>query len=256
MDDSVGAGPWTITAETRAAVLLTEAAAALAEGAPERAVAIAEEILDTDPDDTDALLLIAEAAPRYGHAEVGVLAARQARARGVEPGTVEAAALLAACEVEEALVTADARIGRNRDDARAHAVRGQALEALGRLADADAALAQAHALDPARFPLPPVLDDWDHLWLRALGKLEPADRDELRAMEIILAEAPTLTELRAVHPPASPSTLALVLEPEAERPTLHIYQRNLARGVRSEDEAIERLVDALQGELDAIREGL
>lgn len=256
MDDSVGAGPWTITAETRAAVLLAEAAAALAEGAPERAVSIAEEILDTDPDDTDALLLIAEAAPRYGHAEVGVLAARQARARGVEPGTVEAAALLAACEVEEALVTADARIGRDRNDARAHAVRGQALEALGRLADADAALAQAHALDPERFPLPPRLDDWDHLWLKALSKLEPVDRDELRAMEIVLAEAPTLDELRAVHPPASPSTLALVLDAEATRPTLHIYQRNLARGVHTEDEAVDRLVDAIQGELDAIREGL
>lgn len=256
MDDSVGAGRWTITEETRAAVLLTEAAAALAEGAPERAVAIAEEILDTNPDDTDALLMIAEAAPRYGHAEVGVLAARQARARGVEPGTVEAAALLAACEVEEALVSADMRIGRDRNDARAHAVRGQALEVLGRVADADAALAEAHRLDPGRFPLPPRLDDWDGLWLSALSQLEPEDRDDLRAMQIVLAEVPSLEELRSVHPPASPSTLALVLEPGADRPSLHIYQRNLARGVRTEAEAVERLVDAIQGELDAIREGL
>lgn len=251
MDDSVPHRPWAISPETRHAVLLGEAREALARGEAERAVALAEEVLDVDPDEVDALRLIADAAPRFGHAEVGVLAARQLRARGRDPGAVEAAALLAACEVEQALAVADARIAADSADARAWAVRGQALEILERFGEADEALGAAHRLDPGRYPRPLPVDDqgWDLLVLAAASRMDDPERDRLRAVHLEVRTAPRLDELRSVHPPASPNTAALLLETPGVRPTIAVYRRNVLRGALTENEAIDRLVDALAAEL-------
>jgi Flp pilus assembly protein TadD len=154
LDDIVGggAGGWTLDPSARHAMLLDAARTALQRGDHVSAVILAEELLDDAPDDTDALLVVAEAAPVYGHGEVGALAAAQAGRRGADIGSLEAFALFSACEVDRALVSADAAITRRAEDARAHLVRGLALECNGRVAESEAAFARAAELDPEAYP--------------------------------------------------------------------------------------------------------
>ena len=249
-DDRPEAAPWAIQPEAQVAVLLAEARRLVVDGEPEAAVCLAEELLDHDPEDAEALLVIAEAAPRYGHGEVGVLAARQARARGADPGAVEAAALYAACELEGALEAADARILTHPADARAHAIRGMSLEVLGRLADADAALAHAHTLRPSAYPLPHRVPaaDWEPLLLAALSRLEPTERDAVRGWAFSWHAAPSLPLLASSHPPIPPTTRAIVSVDDHGTPQCDLFTRNLARGCADEAELVERLAQALRDE--------
>ncbi len=256
-------------------MLLDASRAALASGDAAAAVALAEELLDEEPDDVDALRIVADAAPRYGHAEVGLLAARQARARGADISALEAAALLAACQVEEALVAADALIAQRppaRTTARALAVRAQALELLGQNDASDAAYAQAHALSPEAYPRPlqVTADAWDTLLLAALSTLPETARDTLRSVELDFADVPDLAELRSRVPPPVPTSDALFHEPPehdraaegsapaADQPIrVTLYRRNLARGASTLDDLTRRIAGALEEELavlDAYRE--
>lgn len=213
---------------------------------------LAEELLDETPDDLDALLIIADAAPRYGHGEVGALAAAQAARRGAEIGALEAAALLSACEVEAALDAAEATLLRRPDDARAHAVRGQALELLGRSIEGAAALARAAALSPERYPLPIAVTpaEWDALLVSASTDLPRELRDALRGVDLDLADLPDLALLQALSPPPSPLVHALVADPDARRPRLQLFRRNLLRGAESVAELEERVRAALHAELE------
>lgn len=237
-------------------MLLDASQIAAAAGDHAEAVVLAEELLEENPDDIEALLIVADSAPRYGHGEVGVLAARQAAQRGAETGAVEAAARLSSCDVEGALTTAEAALRRNDADARAHAIRGQALELLGRIAEGEAALARAAALRPDGYP--PALDvaehSWDPLLLAARSSMDPALRDALRNVELCFRELPNLNTLRALSPPPSPLVDGLVLDPDARRPRLELYRRNLRRGSDSLDRVEERIRDALENEAAVLLE--
>ncbi len=253
MDDTgagVGwaAGGWGITPEVRGAMLLHEAREALNFGDPAAAVAMAEEALEDDPDDVEALLLVADAAARAGQPEVAVLAAAQARKRGAVTGAVEAAALLGACQVEEALVAADSALLRDTTDARSWAVRGQALELLG-LDGAQTAFDSAHALHPERFPRPldVSLERWPKLYLEALGELPDGERAVYLDAVIRWEQVPALADLRALDPPAPPG-LALLGSERDGRVFCTIYRTNLTRGSVDEEDVLDRLTEALATE--------
>jgi hypothetical protein len=256
VDDIVGAaaGGWTLDPAARHAMLLDAARTALAHGDHAAAVVLAEELLDELPDDADALLVVAEAAPEYGHGEVGALAAVQAARRGAEVGALEARALLAACEVERALVSVDAAIARRPDDARAHLVRGLALELCRRDGEAAAAFARAASLDAA--VCPPLLDipadEWEPLLLAAGAGLDAPLRDALRGVSLDLLDLPPLELLRGLHPPPSPLVVALLLEEDGRPPRVEIYRRNLLRGAATLDELEERLRAALHAEAELL----
>jgi tetratricopeptide (TPR) repeat protein len=243
-------GGWALDPRARTAMLLEASREALARGEAATAVALAEELLDEDPDDPDALLVIVNGAPRYGHAEVGVLAAEHARRRGLRPGAAEAAALFAACEVQRALDCADAVLAAEPDDPRAHALRGQALEILGREPEADEALRRAAALRPDAYPLPFRVDpgDWDGLLLAAISGLPTHLRDALRTIDLELRELPELTELRALDPPPSPAIDVLYSERPGERPKILLFRRNLARGSVTQADVVARIRSALDTE--------
>lgn len=224
---------------------------------PASAAALAEELLDLDPDDVEALLMVADAAPRYGHAEVGMLAAAHARARGGQVGAVEAAALLAACEVDRALASAEDALRRDPANARAYAIRGQALDLLGRPDEARSALTRAWELRPDAFPLPLPASDttWDGLLPEVLSSLDPDVRDLARTVDIRFADLPELSQLRALAPPASPLVDALLHEQEGStRMCVTFYRRNLARGARSLDELAQRMREALASELALVED--
>lgn len=233
-------------------MLLDASRNALAQGDHTAAVVLAEELLDETPDDLEALLVVAAAAPGYGHGEVGALAASQAARRGADVGALEAAALLAACQVDRALTAADAAIQRRPDDARAHFVRGMALELSGDPVEALASLAHATALDAVAYP--PALelpaDDWDALVFAAIAGLDPALRDALKGVTLALVDLPALEMLRGLSPPPSPLIDALLIDPDAREPRLEIYRRNLLRDSASADDVEERIRRALHDEAE------
>ena len=80
---------------------------AMRRGDPMEAVALSEEVLEEEPGEVDALLLVAEAAPAYGHGAVALLAADQAERRGGQVGALRAAALLSLGRLEAALAESD-----------------------------------------------------------------------------------------------------------------------------------------------------
>ncbi|MFN7143551.1 MAG: hypothetical protein ACK4YP_07245, partial [Myxococcota bacterium] len=142
----------------------------------------------------------------------------------------------------------------NPADARAHAVRGQALELLGRIPEGEAALRRAAELRADRYPLPLALtdDQWDTLLLAASSSLDRTRRDALRRVTVTFADLPTLEALRALTPPPSPLVDALLLDPDAKRPLLQLYRRNLLRGASDLGEIESRLRDALEAEADLL----
>lgn len=232
------------------ALTLEVARSTAAAGDLHTALAIAEEVLDLHPDDLDALLMVAELAPRVGLAASAVAAVDQAAARGARPGAVAAAALFAAGRLEDAVAEADRRLADAPDDARAHAVRGQALELLGRAAEADEALARAARLAPSRFALGPPLAEaaWDPLLLAARSGLDPSDRAALRDVAVRFVDLPDLDDLRAVAapwPPPSPAVDGLYDVRRPDEPVLWLFRRNLARGASDADAVVERLRDRL-----------
>ncbi|MSQ03251.1 MAG: hypothetical protein EXR71_15395 [Myxococcales bacterium] len=254
MDDALPP-VWGIPDEAQGAVLLDAARRLMLEGAYDSAVGLAEELLDVDPTDTDALLIVADAAARYGHGEVALLAVRQARALGARADVLEAAALLASCQPEAALAAAESHLVSTPDDARAHAIRGQALEILGRLPEADEALARAHALRPSAYPRPLAVDDsdWDGLLILALSRMEDEARTETRTWTFAFVPAPTAERLRISDPPVPPSVHALAL-PEDDGVSCELYTRALTRGCADDDELIERLTQAVADEVENLRE--
>jgi tetratricopeptide (TPR) repeat protein len=252
-DDVIRAGPWMLPADVHAAVLLDEARAALRRGEAATAAVLAEEVLDHDPDDLDALRIVADAAPRYGHGEVGMLAAEQAGRRGARTATLTAAARLAACQVDGALESADHALADDPEDARAHAVRAQALEFLGRADEADRAYAQAYRLRPAAYPraLAVPAATWDTLVHAARADLVPELRDALRRVDLVVDDLPDLVALHAIVPPPNPTSDGVLFGQGGEA-RIVLYRRNLARGATSLDDVTARITHALEGELEAL----
>ncbi len=254
MDDALPP-VWGIPDEAQGAVLLDAAQRLMLEGAYDAAVGLAEELLDVDPEDTGALLIVADAAARYGHGEVALLAARQARRLGAQVDVLEAAALLASCHPEAALAAMERYLESAGDDARAHAIRGQSLEILGRVTEADEALARAHALRPAAYPLPLSVDesDWEGLLIQAISRMDDDARTETRTWAFAFRPAPTPDRLRTSDPPVPPSVHALAL-PGEDGVSCELYTRALTRGCADEDELIERLTIAVADEVENVRE--
>lgn len=244
--------PWFVGADTASAVLMDAAHRQAHLGEYALAVALAEELLDLDPENADALLLVADAAPRYGHGEVGVLAARSAAALGADPGAALAAALYAAGQAAEALERAEACLLQGRDLARSHAVRALSLELLGRIPEADEALACAHALRPEAYPLPVAVPDdaWDSHLLRAIAGLDLHEQAGIRHWEISFHAAPTPEALVRANPPLPPSSMSSLVQGDDGRPHCHLYTRNLTRGCSTEAAVVDRITDTLRDELE------
>ncbi len=255
MDEVAAPSGWVLDPGAQVVMLLAEARARLTRGETVTAVVLAEEVLDVTPDDREALTIIADAAPRYGHGEVGLLAAQAAARSGADTRTLQAAAFLAMCDVNAALATADARLVDAPDDARAHAVRAQALDLLARPQEAANAYARALHLRPDAFPRPLVVPDaaWDEVVQAAVSSLPFEARDTLRRMDLRVVEIPDLARLQTFSPPPNPTCDAW-LDAEGKRPTITIHRRNLARGARSLDELTHRVIRALETELDAYAE--
>lgn len=252
-EDVVEVGRWTVDPRVRQALTLQAAERAFRADDPSTALALAEELLDADPDDVEALLLVAEAAPSCGQAEVAVLASAQLRRRGQDPGAAEPAALFAAGRLPEALLAAEQVVERHPDEADAHAVLARILLQLGQPRQASAALQRASELDPVAYPAPLDLraEEWDGLLVEALSGLSRRERSRARELDIRFEDIPELDDLRAAtHPFPSlpPSVDGLLLHAE-EADILKFYRRNLSFGAETTTDVVDRMRAVLEGEL-------
>lgn len=255
-DDVVDQPRWTMDTRVRAALTLHSATDALHAGDPSLALALAEELLDDDPDDLEGLRVVAEAAPLCGHAGVAVLACEQLRRRGFDPGVLELEALLACGRLAEAGTVASRLVSAPTVDGRVYAAWALLLDLGGDRPAADDAWRRAAAADPKRYPalLRIAEPEWGSLLLEALSALDHDARAAARTVPIEFADLPTLVDLIAVPAPypALPPSLGALLCTHVEPIELRLYRRNLARGAATAADVVERMRAALENELGAL----
>lgn len=261
MDDVPAGGAWQIDPETRAAMRLDRLRTAFGRRDWGDAILEAEELLDEQPDQAEALFLLGEALLELGDWEL----ARAAYDHRVALDGGDAASLvglavaaLHLCDLPEAAEAAREAVRRDPANAEAHHTLGLALERMpGRQGEALAEQISASHLDPERYPLPITLKhpQWEEAIGAALQRLHPRLRDFYARVPFRIEDLPDLTELRAADPPLSPTVVALYTgsppeegDPFALRPeAIRLFSRNLSRA-GSVDAVVDELEVALRDE--------
>lgn len=241
-DDEILTGQWQLDPGMRLALRLKTTRAAADRGDWPRVVLEAEELLDEDPQDADALLLLGNALLELGDAENAAdvledhLRVAEASAdvlSGLALARFEMCDLVGATEAAREALRLDGSI------AEAHYTLALAAERQGARDTATRSLQAAHALDPANYPLPLDLHD-EHLELalrHALPAVPPQLVDFWRDVPIAIEEEPSIQELLATSPRLPPTVGGLYAgtPPEGDavlhaRPeALRLFRRNLAR---------------------------
>jgi tetratricopeptide (TPR) repeat protein len=267
MDDEVMGG-WSIDPETRAALRLDRVRRALDQGDFGGAVIEVEELLDEDPEHSEALVLLGEALLELGDAEGAVDAYEHhlqvaAADSASSPWMIPALAGLAiarfeSCDLQGAVEAARESARLAPDLAESHFYLGLALERLpGRMAEALSAFVAAQQLDPEAYPFPMQLSrkQWDDLIERARRLLPKVLQDFWKGVPFRVEDLPPIDDLRRSDPPITPTVSALYEgeppedgDPWQRRPeALRLFTGNLAR-LGSEDAVVEDLVRSMQEE--------
>jgi len=252
------AGGWTLAPGMLRELRLKKAGQALADGDPDLATVEAEELLDEEPANVDALLIVGDASLEIGVPACAIEAFSQAldlvddapRARSgiciarFELGDLEGcvSAAEAACASHPALVEP-------------WYYRGLALERLGRREEAQASLARAAEMAPDVYPVVPAMPDdtWAAQIRSGLDALPGSLRGWASGVPIETSWFPDLAALRALDPTASPTVPAVC---EGEPPPLsdgpvpwenhprciRLYRGNLERIAGVERVSVARLV--------------
>jgi len=273
-DDTLGGGGWGFDRGHLSQLQLDRARETLEAGDPARALAEAEELLDSQPDDAVALAVVGRAALVLGDGATAA-AALQAVARAL-PDDAEVWAELARARFSSAdwdgALTAVGQvlaISAPADAAVATAcfVRGQITlrSALSPApaplpspgsppGDPQADLARAAALDPARYPLAHPLSDarWRTCLQRALLAVSEPVQAFLEGVPLAEQAWPTLERLQAGLPLATPEVGALAqgeppaVDPWITRPeTITLFRENLCWPPASGEIISQRIAQAL-----------
>lgn len=261
MDDGPAGGAWQIDPDTRRRLRLDRVRAAFERGDWDEVVLEAEELLDEEPDHTEALFLLGEALLELGDWEV----AREVYDHRVGLDGVDAPALvglavasLHLCDLPAAAEAAREAVRLDPGHAEGHHTLGLALERMpGRQGEALAEFSAAAHLEPERYPLPITLrhPDWELAIGSALERLHPRLRTFYEQVPFRIEELPDLAELRSADPPLSPTVVALYAgdppddeDPFDRRPdAMRLFARNLGRA-GSLDGVVEDLAGALRDE--------
>ncbi len=261
MDDEVVSGVWEIDPDTRAELRLRRIRSAVHQADWPAAVIEAEELLDEEPTQPEALRLLANALLELGDAETASEAFEDHLKVTPEPAPITLSGLAIArfesCDIVGAMEAAREALRLDSGLAEAHYTLGLALERMGEPAQAAQSLAVARSLDPLGYPLPIELPDSDlQAALDAAIAALPASLQQFwNGVAVHVEEEPDLAELTA-RPPALPPTVAGLYAgrpPDDDtaltaRPTaLRLFRSNLAR-CGSLDQVAAQLVQVLEHE--------
>ena len=251
-------GSWTVDPSTLRGLRLSEARKAIQEGHLEVALIEAEELLDEDPSNAEALGIVAEAALGMGD----TIMALEALNRYVELHTPDAKILhtlavtrFQAVDYPGALAAAEQATKLDASLAAAWYYQGLALERMGRLEPASIRFARAADQDPINFPPHPGWEkvDWNAVRNAAMDALPHPIQVFYDGVEIRFDDFPAIEDLLENYPPLSPFTDAMYRghppvkgDPWAVRPeVVALFRGNLTRPSVDEAAIAQRVTGAL-----------
>jgi tetratricopeptide (TPR) repeat protein len=249
-DDTLASAAWTIDPATRLALRLEAIDRLMRQQRFDDATVELEELLDEEPDETDALFLLGECALETFEPEVAQEAYRKhlrfTRGRGAQALLGLAISSFELADPQQCLENAREALRQDPGLAEGHYYAGLASELLG-LSDAAARhLISAAQLDRERYPPPRPIDERHLLRCadRARRMLDPELQRFWRGVPVQVEEWPNLQVLRAQDPPVSPLVRGMVngappdeVDPWVVRPpSLKLYRSALSR--LPNDEAI------------------
>jgi len=247
------------------------AAAALQDGDPERAYALARQGAKQARREGDDLLAadlrwLEGAALLEMEDGVAALAALDEALR-LAPDHLDAlleraAALFELCRFDAALASAQAIAEDAPGEARAHQLLGLLAERRGDAREAERAFARARKLDPEAYPKSPSLSrrEFDAAVERALEAIPESVRRYLANVPITVEDIPADHDLLDSDPPLPPTILGLFRgapygqklssDPWSHLPSsIVLYQRNLERASRDREELEEEIATTLVHEV-------
>lgn len=232
---------WHLDADTRRAMRLDKVREALLQRDFLSAIQEAEELLDHEPDNLEALWMMSQATLEVGD----YLTAREIFRRLVELSPSPTASLY--CHVanvsfecgalDEAKEAAERAIALNPEAAAAHHLLGLLAERESGPSAAAEHFLLAHRLSPEHYPLPLRLskDDWSLLLADAFAALPIETQSFWEEVPVSIEDFPSDDTLAQAKPPVSPKVPAMYIgEPPPvltgnERPQeLKIFRGNLA----------------------------
>ncbi len=221
----------------------------------------AEELLEDDPDNVEALEVLGDTELELGHGrEADLIFSHLLDLQPGEPVylTGQAIARFLHTDFEGAVEAGMEALAALPDLTEAHAYVGLSLERMGRLDEAAEHLARSAELDPDGWAPPPQVEEipWLALLEAALAMVPPDLHSFYEQVPIVWQNLPDPGVLRGVDPPISPLVLALYegtpTGPGAEtglRPrSMRIYQGNAQRFARDMRRLTEDLAHALAAE--------
>ena len=238
--------------------LLAEAELALSEGAPADAESFCRNVLASDPQQAQALFLLAEALRlqgRYPEAELQYKRCVLAHPEHSDAWAALSSIFFEDLRWEEARRAANRALREDLWSSEASFVRGALRERRRDYAGAYRDFARAWRSDPQAWPLPSHLSDeaMEAIVEEAINGLHPTIQEYLANVAIILEDLPTDQVLSAYDPPASPTGLLgyfsgySMIERSVESPwsnlpsAVVIYRRNVERLSASREEVIEQI---------------
>ncbi len=255
---------WQLVPEALLPLRRAHASRALRRDQVHLALLEADEILETSPDDPDALRIAAEAALRMGDAAVARLALEHFQRFHV-PEAADLARLARACfelaAFDDAMRHVERALDLDPGLADAWAIRARLLERAGQRGAAAVAWHQAHVLAPVEHPLPPnpTGSDWEDALAVGFRGLPGPIRGFYVGVRLRWEDWPADEDLLSRDPPLSPSVEALHVgeppvdgDPWVERPeAVRLFRGNLLPGCRDLDDLAARIGQALLREAAA-----
>ena len=238
--------------------LLAEAELALLEGAPANAESYCRDVLEADPQQAQALFLLAEALRlqgRYSEAELYYKRCVLSKPTHADAWAALSSIFMEDLRWEEARRAANRALREDLWNGEASFVRGVLRERRGDYAGAFRDFTRAWRADSQAWPLPTHLEDevLEQIVEDAVHSLHPTIQDYLENVAVILEDLPSTKVLASYDPPASPtgllgyfsgySLMARSIEnPWSNLPSaIVIYRRNIERLSSSREEVIEQV---------------
>ncbi len=221
----------------------------------------AEELLEDDPDNIEALEVLGDTELELGHGREAELVF--SHLLDLQPDvpvylTGLAIARFLHTDFQGAVDAGLAALHSVPDLTEAHAYIGLSLERLGRGEDAQVHLARAAELDPTGWAPPTAIHDipWQPLLQAAMDQIPAELRGFYDQVPIVWQNLPDPAVLRAVDPPISPLVLALYegtptgpgIETGLRPRSMRVFQGNARRFARDMQRLTEDLAHALAAE--------